>query len=262
MLNIYKDVFVLDSFTFDDLLDAITIFSPTIQSELVVEVHCAILSQLVSTQGDLLIDLPEDESEEEESGDDGEGSADEEEVQANGTESAKNGTDENDAEKTGDGLPNSDRSTSSRHVSGSARSRSEDKTSECASTIEPDVHRATELIMEYNWVDMLKARDFRTGGWEVILAGLLCQLSLDEHFKSRCDDVLAHLVPLDSKPSHTAVKANYRTLDINLRISALEMISMLAVQTRAIREHMDLCNERMTEYRKEKIEHQRKRKIL
>ena len=45
-LNVYCQVYTLDSFTFDDFVEAMQLGYETIESELFVEIHCAVLKLL------------------------------------------------------------------------------------------------------------------------------------------------------------------------------------------------------------------------
>jgi hypothetical protein len=80
--------------------------------------------------------------------------------------------------------------------------------------------------------------------------------------KARCDKILAQLVPLGTEPTVDTIAEQYETLDVNLRLDALAMIVMLAVQTRAIREHLEKMSLEMTDLRKRRIEQQRLKKDL
>lgn len=68
-LNVYCEVFQLDSFTFDDFLQAMRFSSDEVDCELFVEIHCAVLKKLVNAEKDnngaiqiSLPELPEEES--------------------------------------------------------------------------------------------------------------------------------------------------------------------------------------------------------
>lgn len=61
-------------------------------------------------------------------------------------------------------------------------------------------------------------------------------------------------------PTQQTAREQYRTLNINLRVKALQMICMLSLETKAIRNYLEECSNQMTEFRKEKIEHQKARK--
>ena len=52
-LNVYCEVFVLGSFTFDDYIEALQFTSEDAQCELLVEIHCAVLKRLVNDEKDL-----------------------------------------------------------------------------------------------------------------------------------------------------------------------------------------------------------------
>lgn len=236
-LNVQCEVYVLDSFTFDDFVDAMRYQYLDSACELLEEVHCAILKLLVDDKGKMTLSknaLPD--------------------VVEPDEESSEEPQDESEVSTP---LPDAPaRSTRSRlsHVDPSVEHpRSPSGTAE-------KVHRAQEMLGERDWVSRLGARDFEDGGWQVILVGLLQQLSLSPVFKSRCDKVLAWLAPLDEEPTPETARTRHATMNVNLRISALQMITILSISTPAIKEFLEACSEDMTDVRKRKIEHQRLKK--
>ncbi|KAA8648159.1 uncharacterized protein ATNIH1004_004042 [Aspergillus tanneri] len=76
-----------------------------------------------------------------------------------------------------------------------------------------------------------------------------------------CNEILKHLAPLDAEPTKATVQRQYSTLDVNLRIQALQIICLLSLETKAIRNYLEECSNQMTEFRKEKIEYQKARKV-
>ncbi|CRK22072.1 hypothetical protein BN1723_012552 [Verticillium longisporum] len=130
-----------------------------------------------------------------------------------------------------------------------------------AEAAEPEVkHRAQDLLEEYEWIDHLRKRDFKDGGWEMIMVGLLHQLSKEPRLEKSCEELLEQLVPRSVDPTQETVLRAYANLDVNYRVQALQIICMLTMRTKAIRAYMEDCSETMTGYRKEKIEWQRQRK--
>ncbi|KAF2100749.1 hypothetical protein NA57DRAFT_9993, partial [Rhizodiscina lignyota] len=235
-LNVHETVFVLDSFTFDDLLEAMRFSSDEVECQLFNEIHCAVLKQLVNTDGKLLVDLPEIEEED----------SDEEE-------------EEESAEATPEPEP------PKRTTRGSLRkAEAEALQKDRSPSVDPNkpAHRAAEMLSDFEWIDHLKDRDFRSGGWQTIMVGILHQLSLDERHKEECEDILKQLAPTDMSPTRETAKTCYTWMDVNSKIKALQIICMLSVTTRAIREYLENCSEAMTELRKQKIEYQRMRKPL
>jgi hypothetical protein len=92
------------------------------------------------------------------------------------------------------------------------------------------------------------------------MIGLLHQLSVRPRMEKVCNQILEHLAPLDQEPTQDTARAQYAVLDVNLRIRALQIICMLSLETRAIRNYLEECSNQMTEFRKEKIEYQKARK--
>ncbi|KAH8668321.1 ATP-utilizing chromatin assembly and remodelling N-terminal-domain-containing protein [Xylariales sp. PMI_506] len=248
-LNVYCEIFKLDSFTFDDFIQAMEVATAAVPCQLFDEIHCAVLKQLVSSEADggkLQVRMPELEEEEDDEDDD---------------------EDEESAEPTPE--PEPERKPSGRATRSSlAKAEAERLQAEAAAAAaaeeaeaEPTVkHRAPEVLTDYDWIEQLKKREFEDGGWELIMVGLLYQLSKDPRRTEPCEELLAHLVPADEEPSREAVRDHYGGLDLNLRVQALQIICMLTTETKAVRAYMEDCAETMTSYRKEKIEWQRNRK--
>ncbi|EMC98900.1 hypothetical protein BAUCODRAFT_65656 [Baudoinia panamericana UAMH 10762] len=233
-LNVQCEVYVIDSFTFDDFVDAMRYTEIDPPCQLLEEVHCAVLTQLVDKSGKLLV---------------AKGMLD---MVADVEEPASDGLIESEVSTPQPDVPA--RSTRSRlsHVD-PAFDNPRTPTGE-------KQHRAAEMLGERSWKARLASRDFLNGGWQVVLVGLLHQLSLNAAFKQRCDTILAELAPMDLPPSQETALHQYAKLSVDLRISALQMITILSITTAAIKEFLEACSEDMTDVRKRKIEHQREKK--
>ncbi|KAI1772503.1 ATP-utilizing chromatin assembly and remodelling N-terminal-domain-containing protein [Hypoxylon cercidicola] len=239
-LNVYCEVYKLDSFTFDDFIQALEIANEETPCQLFTEIHCALLKQLVSSEedgGKLLIDLPaldEDSSEDEE-------------------EESVAPTPEPEPKPAGRATRSSLAKLEAERMK--AEAAAAEKTPEPAMK-----HRASEALANFDWIDQLKKREFQEGGWQLIIVGLLRQLSKKPRYTTTCEELLTHLVPGDIEPSQETVRQRYSNLDLNLRVSVLQILGLLTVETKAFRAYMDECSETMTSYRKEKIEWQKQRK--
>ncbi|KGY15577.1 hypothetical protein PABG_11570 [Paracoccidioides brasiliensis Pb03] len=171
-LNVYCEVLQLDSFTFDDFVEAIMFSSNDVTCELFVEIHCAVLKTLVSGEKDQdgaiqisLPPLPDEQSEEEESGEDDEEEENEEPEPEREPTPPRRTTRSSFAKAEAENLKLQQQQQES-------RSRS--------STAEVQVHRAAEMFGEYGWIDRLRKRDFKQGGWELVMSKLNSFYSLEE----------------------------------------------------------------------------------
>ncbi|TDZ24083.1 Imitation switch two complex protein 1 [Colletotrichum orbiculare MAFF 240422] len=245
-LNVYCEIFKLDSFTFDDFIEAMCVASGETKVQLFDEIHCAVLKQLVSSEADggkVNVQLPEldDDDDEEE--------------------------DEEEEEEVKEPTPEPDRPPARATRSSLAKAEAERLLAEAraaekeSQNVEPEVkHRAEDLLEDYDWIEELRKRNFQNGGWERIMVGLLHQLSKNERLQEACEDLLAQLVPPEEDPTQDTVRENYTKLDANFRVQALQIVCMLTTRTKAMRTYMEECSEQMTTFRKEKIEWQRQRK--
>ncbi|OIW33759.1 hypothetical protein CONLIGDRAFT_190748 [Coniochaeta ligniaria NRRL 30616] len=244
-LNVYCEIFKLDSFTFDDFVEAMLVASEDVPCQLFDEIHCAVLKILVSSEADggkVQIQLPElddDEEEEEESVQESAQPSPEPEPEPSGRTTRRSLA-----------KMEADRLAAEAAAAEKAMQQAEDLPK----------HHAEEVLKEFDWIEQLRKRSFKDGGWQLIMVGLLHQLSKKERQKAVCDELLQQLVPRDVEATQETVKQHYDRLDVNYRVQALQIICMLTAETKAIRGYMEDCSETMTSYRKEKIEWQRKRK--
>lgn len=244
-LNVYCEIFQLDSFTFDHFVEAMRIASDDVKVQLFDEIHCAVLKILVQPEADggkVQFRLPEveseDDSEAEDDEEDNEHEEDDEVVPARATRSSM-------AKLEAERL--------------AAEAKAAEK-EEKALENQPK-HRAEEFLAAYDWLDHLRKRNFRDGGWEAIMVGLLYQLCKDERRRASCEELLVELVPRNVEATMDTIRQHYAALDVNHRIKALQIICMLTAETKAVRKYMEDCSEQMTAFRKDKIDWQRQRKI-
>jgi DDT domain-containing chromatin protein len=246
-LNVHSEVFILDSFTLDDFAEALRFSAPDGECELLAEVHCAVLKQLVDSQGKLMVPLPQFEEPSEKDSDEEDSSSAEEEA-------------EEEPEPEPEPQPEPPRRTTRGSLA-----KAEAEALALAKSPTPEeiaIHHAAELEARNPWRERCKLRDFRNHMWQVVLVGLLYQASLVPALKERCERLLSHLVPPDIEPTDRTVVERYSTLDVNMRLEALEIIVMLSHSTKAIREHLEKMSLEMTDLRKRKIEQQRLKKDL
>ena len=243
-LNVFCEVFQLDSFTFDDFLQAMRFSSEEMDCELFVEIHCAVLKKLVNSEnsqnGTMEVYLPDFPVQSEESEESGEDLANKE---------GKEPSPEPSRRMTRSSLTKVDADSLNGNgtVGDSTNTR---------------VHRAADMFQGYSWIDRLRKRDFRNGGWELVMIGLLDLLSFRPHLEKVCNEILTQLAPLDAEPTQETARVQYSILDLDLRAKALQIICMLSLETKAIKNYMDECSNQMTEFRKEKVEYQRERKAM
>ena len=246
-LNVYCEIFQLDSFTFDDYVEALRFSSEDVQCELLVEIHCAVIKKLVNDvndkNGQVQIMLP-----------------------------FQNESDEEDSSKDSSAMPTPTpepevkppaRSTRSSLVKSEAAELKEAANGNPVPLANSRIHRAVEMDRHtkgYDWKARARKRDFADGRWVVVIVGLLNQLSRNPRLADSCNEILKHLAPVDHEPTPETAASQYQNLDVNLRIKILQILCMKSLETKAIREYMEVCSAQMTETRKEKNEVQRSRK--
>ncbi|KAL9129017.1 MAG: hypothetical protein Q9217_002419 [Psora testacea] len=239
-LNVYCEVFQLDSFTFDDYVEALRFRSEDVQCELLVEIHCAVLKKLVNDvndkNGQVQITLPDQlESEEGDSI----------------TAESHQATPEPEPEA----VKPPARSTRSSLVKSDAAELKE--ATNGLSLADTKIHRAAEMdhsTRGYDWKMRLRKRDFQDGRWVIIIVGLLNQLAGNALLAKTCNDILMHLAPLAGEPTAETALTQYQSLDINQRIQIIQILCMKSLETKVIKQYMEDCSLQMTEHRKEKNE--------
>ena len=245
-LNVYCEVFQIDSFTFDDYVEALQLTSEEVQCELLVEVHCAVLKKLVNDvndkNGQVQVSLPEP-------------------AQPEGEEESSNHDSSNAHTPTPEPeVKPSRRTTRSSLAKSEAAEMKESEKENSSAMIDLKIHRAAEMDRANEWKMRLRKRDLGDGKWVIIIVGLLNQLSGNARLRKSCDEILARLAPLDKEPTLDTAILQYAALDINLRVKILQILCTLSLETKAIRNYMEDCSNQMTDYRKDKIQVQRRRK--
>ena len=237
-LNVYCEVFLLDSFTIDDYIEALQFTSEEVQCELLVEIHCAVLKKLVNDEKDMnghvQINLPTEDSSE----------------------------DESTQQSTPAATPTPEPEIQPRTTRGSL-AKSEAAELRAQAAIDAKLHHGPEIdqcVRGYGWKARLRKRDFSNCRWIVIIVGLLNLYSTKPRLKDVCDKILAQLAPTSMKPTEETAISQYARLDINLRVQILQILCMLSLDTQAVRSYMEDCAVSMTQFRKEKLEWQKKRK--
>ncbi|KAF2144232.1 uncharacterized protein K452DRAFT_155196 [Aplosporella prunicola CBS 121167] len=238
-LNVHSEVFILDSFTVDDFIDALKFDGDANNCELLVEIHCAMLKQLVGADGKTLVlsDISPEFSEEVE---------------------PEEGADEDESTPEREETPPARRTRASLNKLAEKEPEPETKVSR-----EPVLkNRSHKFLKSFNWIKELSKRNFQGGGWQAILVGVILQATLYPSHKENSEQILAHLMPLDMKPEVETARVQFNTMDINLRIAALEILCRYAISTVELRGYMATCSTNMTTIRNSKMERQKLRKEL
>ena len=243
-LNVFCEVFQLDSFTFDDFLQAMRFSSEEVDCELFVEIHCAVLKKLVNSEYDHLgaVQIP---------------LAD---LQVPTDKQPDGSNEESDEEEEEPVSEPGRRMTRSSLAKAEADNLNTQRNGMVPDSTNAKTHRAEEMLQNYGWIERLRKRDFRNGGWEMVMIGLLNQLSRRPRLQKSCNEILTQLAPLDAEPTQETARVQYSILDLDLRARALQIICMLSLETKAIKNYLEECSNQMTEFRKEKVEFQRERK--
>ncbi|KAF3915312.1 hypothetical protein AA313_de0203531 [Arthrobotrys entomopaga] len=221
-LNVYCEPFLLDSFTFDDYIDALFYKDEHQDCALLLEIHCSMLKALVDAgdEGKVkiasILDLDTDDED-----------------------------DEEDEEEEEEDLPMQTRRSSARF-----------------NTLSKATLNGHGDNQNPIWLELLRKREFQHGGWETIIVGLFSQITNNVQFKPLATDILRYFSPLGENPNLLTARGQYRDLDINTKIKIIQLLQKLTFETSIVRNYMEECGEAMTKLRKDKIEHQKARKVF
>ncbi|KAK8159211.1 putative chromatin remodeling complex protein [Phyllosticta citrichinensis] len=235
-LNVHAEVYILDSFTLDDFIEALAYPGDAYDCQLLTEIHCALLKLLIDDQGEIL-------------------------VHSENFSEWDGGSSRAESQSSRSPSPARSETPPARRT----RSKVSSKDVETTPTkpVPPrHTNRASELLSEFDWKDHLARRDFQEGKWQAIVVGVLKQIPKTSSKRPTCDEILAHLVPSDMEPELETVREQYNSLDINLRIAILDTLKSYTLATEPLREYMVNCNANMTVIRNQKIVQQRERKEL
>lgn len=237
-LNIHSKFFVIDSFTYDNFIDAMLYNSSEAPCELFEEVHCAILKSIVNKQGEAEATMP---------------SMRDLRLSSNSSPShSAPSTPKGDVSMSGASKTGLDSGGSS-PLSDVDQSRLTNGTAD---------NNAKAMLESYDWMSRIRDRAFENGGWQVAMIGLLSYLSQRDWIDNAPDRILRELAPLDQPATQETALRQYAELHVNLRLEALECATMLACTSKAFKDSMETRALQQTTDRKDKTEAQRRRKPL
>lgn len=248
-LNVYRVPLILDTFTFDDFLTAM-VWDDTDSCGLLDEIFCAVLSGFMSEQNqDLLVPLPEeydlsdieDEDDDEVKKEDSNGEHKEIKEESNDDDEVKK-EDVKEEDKKED----------------VKKEEEEDDESEDDFEDALEEHHNVEKFLEYrgvSWQERLQKRNFKDGGYQMILCGILDLLRDNKEYQSHINEVFEQIAPLDTPSTPTWLRNNFMTnVSGKLRITTLNILCSLLVNSPLIRQYLDKCMSESTDLRRERLE--------
>lgn len=274
-INVYKEVFVMDSFTYDDFIDALRYDG---ESDLLNEIHCALLSQIVGPDSEsLLIEYPDDISDDE----DEEEVYDEEDEDENGEvkkeedeeEEVKEEVKEEEEEPKGRTRRSSRQNVKKEEVK---EEEEEEEVEEEEEEEEEEEQKETKSVSPgaenkganyavfkgVEWKTRLQRRNFKDGGWQVILIGLLYNLTYYEPWEDFINGCLDVWAAPKSPVSLVSARDRYFDLDFAQKVKIIQILCNLIHPTDAVRAYIEECMTRVTELRRDKVDKQREYKVV
>lgn len=274
-LNIYGEPLLLDSFTFDDFVDAIRLTDEDVDCPLLDEIHCSLLSAIVGPKKqEILVTLPPEPddgaSSDEESDDEANGEQErdesedvkkenvkEEEEDANNVKKEEEDEEEGEEEEDAEGEEEQEDDTKKEEDQPEDDEESDDDDG-------PKTSHAAEFVKYQNvdWTERLRKRMFKDGGWQQILIGVLDMVSYVEEWSETCQQALESLASLERNVTLSSARTGYYEMPFTLRLRVLDILCKLIHSSSLVRTYIDRCIEDSTRVRKEKTERQREIRSL
>ena len=237
-LNVFGGALRLDSFTLDDYIDALKYQDTDFPSELIVEIHCALLKALVSEDAESLVTFPKRHV-----------------SKRKHNESSTTSSETPSIKVEGEDIIMEDASDSGNTTT--------------TSSVPEDYDALLQLRAQMtrpgnvSWIDWrarIQQRDFNAGGWELWIVGILDELAESYRLTSIIVQILQELLPSHEKHTRKSTRENYARMDVSMKVHIIHLLTQLVCQTPTVREHIEDGMTTMTELRKDKVEIQRERK--
>lgn len=286
-INMFHEAFVIDTFTFDDFLYALQWNDPSKKSPLLLEIFCALLSCIISKEGELLITLPVDiqsEIEEKEAEMKEKKLAKEREKKEKDKKSIKVEDDEDDEvenEDEDEENENENEGQSKENGNGTGVQVKEEgkenagaeKSFEVKEESEKDddddddddINHNAYSILDYkklSWRERLQKRHFKEGQWLIILMGIFSITEFIPEYKNEITKTYELLAPLDEVPTPETLMANFcEKVSPVRRVSMLSILMGLLLGGEVVRAHTDFVVSRSASLRRERFELQKELKL-
>ncbi|KAF6012466.1 hypothetical protein HII13_001517 [Brettanomyces bruxellensis] len=269
-INMYSKALIIDNFTFDDYCTALTWTDKDEQCQLLQEIICSLLTAVIDENGEMQITLPEelmeeDDNEEEE---EEESKVKEETPIEDGVKKA-DGTKSND-QSEGEDKPSVSNTDADGKTDGIIKKEigseqqdtevieiKDEKELEKTEDSDEITHNAYAAI-EYrkiSWQSRLENRQFKNGGWVIILLGVFSLVDYIPDCSEAINEIYNVLAPGDYKPTPATLERNfYTSLSPRLRLKALQILVDLLLNGTVIRNYIDEIAEKSSEYRRDRFE--------
>lgn len=269
-INMFHEALVIDTFTFDDFLNAIQWKNSTEECPLLIEIFCSMLSCIMNEKGEMLVNLPLDierdikmkeraikrkallkEKEKKKQ--------EEKQKKLLETKNSVEIKDEGEAEEEEEEEEDDDGEDGDDEDEGDDEDSDDDDEQE-------DINHNAYSILNYKkvpWRERLQKRDFKNGSWLIVLFGVFSTTEYIKEFKPDIVKVYELLAPLDDDtPTPEKLKINfYEKVSVDQRISILSILMNLLLNGNVIRQHIDHVVDKSASLRREKLEIQKEIKL-
>ncbi len=278
-INMYSKALIIDNFTFDDYCTALTWTDKDEQCQLLQEIICSLLTAVIDENGEMQITLPEELMEEDDNEEE-----EEEESKAKEETPIEDGVKKTDGTKSneqsrGEDKPSVSNTDADGKTDGIIKKENvfeqqdtevieikDEKEPEKTVKVEEEeeeedsdeiTHNAYAAI-EYrkiSWQSRLENRQFKNGGWVIILLGVFSLVDYIPDFSKAINKIYNVLAPGDYKPTPATLERNfYTSLSPRLRLKAFQILVDLLLNGTVIRNYIDEIAEKSSEYRRDRFE--------
>lgn len=284
-INMFHEAFIIDTFTFDDFLYALQWNDQKKKNPLLLEIFCALLSCIISKDGELLITLPVDvqaEIEEKEAEVREKKLAKEKEKRAKekkvikieGDEEPANDNERDSEHETPDGtsgIAEGTENSNGVHVKQEVKKNAEaEQVGQEPDEVKEDedddeINHNAYSILDYkkiSWRERLQKRLFKDGQWLIILLGVFSLSEFIPEYKKEITKIYELLAPLDETPTPESLMINFcENVAPIRRVSMLSILMGLLLGGDVVRTHTDFVVAKSASLRRERFELQKELKL-
>lgn len=114
------------------------------------------------------------------------------------------------------------------------------------------------IVMNYRgtpWHERLRRRNYKDGNWQCIVLGILSLVEYVPHYKPTIEKVYKVLAPINEPPTPaTALNQFYHSMDIDLKIETLNILTYLLSSGTLVRKYIDESLDSSTVLRRNRLD--------
>lgn len=288
-INMFHEAFIIDTFTFDDFLNALQWKDSKKKCPLLLEIFCSLLSGIINKDGQLDVTLPVDieteiknkerelkqkkktiEKEREREKEkrvkrdqlvklkDGRSGT----VALNGVHD--NGPEDSDSEMRNENDEEDYDEDDHEGNNNDAEHDNDDSDESYAEDEDEEINHNAYAVLNYkkiSWRERCQKRDFKNGNWLIVLLGVFSITEFIPEFKPEIVKTYEILCPIDEMPTPDLLEKHFfEDLNPVRRVTILSILMNILLNGNIVRNHTDFVVEKAASLRREKFELQKEMK--